>query len=224
MQNGQPVAYASRALTEAETQYVQIEKELLAIVFACEHFEYYVYGREDVNVETDHQPLVPIVLKPLNKAPNRLQRMLLRLQNFNLKVVYKKGQDVFLADTLSRAFLPAVKASDFVLYLEEVDHTMTLAIPEDQLQELKQVAGQDPVSQVLSSTIRQGWPNSKSEVTELVHPYFDIRGEFTVQDELVFKATQLVIPRSLRNFFMEVIHETHIGIDGCLRRARECMY
>ncbi len=156
MQNGQPVAYASRALTEAETRYTQIEKELLAIVFACEHFKYYVYGREAVNVETDHQPLVPIVLKPLNKAPNRLQRMLRRLQNFNLKVMYKKGPDMFLADTLSRAFLLTMNTSDFVLSLEEIDHTMTLAIPEDQLQELKQVAGQDHVSQALSSTIRQG--------------------------------------------------------------------
>ncbi len=198
MQNGQP---ASRA------RYAQIEKELLAIVFACEHFEYYIYGRGAVNVETDHQLLVPIVLKPLNKATNRLQRMLLRLQNFNLNVKYKKGQDMFLADTLSRAFLPA---GDFALSLEEVDHTMTLAIPEDQLQEL---ARQDPVSQALSSTIRQGWPNSKSEVAEIVHPYFDVRDELTVQDDLVY---------SLRRRMMEVAHETHIGMEGCLRRAREC--
>ena len=39
LQNGQPVAYASRALTDAETCYVQVKKELLAILFACEHFE-----------------------------------------------------------------------------------------------------------------------------------------------------------------------------------------
>ena len=44
LQNGQPVAYASRALSQAETRYAQIEKVLLAIVFACDHFEAYVYG------------------------------------------------------------------------------------------------------------------------------------------------------------------------------------
>ena len=100
MQNGQPVAYASRALTPTETRYAQIEKELLAIVFACEKFEAYIYGRERVHVETDHQPLETIAVKPLNSAPQRLQRMLLRLQKYNLKVKYKKGDKCFL-QTLS---------------------------------------------------------------------------------------------------------------------------
>ena len=83
MQNGQPVAYASRALTPAETRYAQIEKELLAIVFACDRFDSYVYGRHLVNVETDHKPLEPIFVKPLASAPQRLQRMLMRLQKYS---------------------------------------------------------------------------------------------------------------------------------------------
>ena len=69
MQNGQPVAYASRALTNAETRYAEIEKELLAIVFACDRFDAYVYGRNVVQVESDHQPLEMITRKPLNDAP-----------------------------------------------------------------------------------------------------------------------------------------------------------
>ena len=51
-QNGQPVAYASRALTQTESHYAQIEKELLVIVFACEQFTDYIYGRASVNIET----------------------------------------------------------------------------------------------------------------------------------------------------------------------------
>jgi len=150
--------------------------------------------------------------------------MLLRLQKFNLKVGYKKGPNMFLADTLSRAHLAEVSTCEFALSLAEVDHTMDLAIPEGQLQELKEAAKQDTVLHALSSTIRQGWPASKSSLPEIVHPYFDVRDELTVQDGLVFKGSQLIIPYSLRRRMMEMIHDTHIGIDGCIRRARECMY
>ena len=102
MQNGQPVGYASRALTLTESRYAQIEKELLAIVFACDHFEAYVYGSEEVHIETDHKPLESIMKKPLNNSPTRLRQMLLKLQRYNLVVTYKKGTTIVLADTLSR--------------------------------------------------------------------------------------------------------------------------
>ena len=115
LQDGQPVAYASRALTSAETRYAQIEKELLAIVFACTRFEPYVYGRGGVNVDTDHQPLEMIARKPLNAAPKRLQRMLLQLQKFSLTIRYKKGKLMYLANTLSRAHPPEAEEDDIAL-------------------------------------------------------------------------------------------------------------
>ena len=91
LQLQQPVSFASRALTQTETRYAQIEKELLAIVFACEKFDVYIFGRDVVHVETDHKPLE----KSLCDAPARLQRMLLRLQRYNLEVKYKKGSLMF---------------------------------------------------------------------------------------------------------------------------------
>ena len=89
-----------------ETRYAQIEKELLAIVLACDRFEAYIYGRDHVTIESDHKPLEMIVLKPLSNAPKRLQRMLLQLQKYTLDVKYKKGEHMYLADTLSRAYIP----------------------------------------------------------------------------------------------------------------------
>ena len=154
LQNGQPVAYSSQALTPAETRYTQIEKELLAIVFACDHFDAYIYGRDAIQVETDHQPLVSIMKKPLNNAPSRLQRMLLQLQKYNLNLKYKRGPMMFLADTLSRAYLDNISACEFSQQLEEVDHTVSLAITEDRLQQLTRASLQDSVLQVLRETIR----------------------------------------------------------------------
>ena len=57
-------------------------------------------------METDHKPLEAILKKPLLIDPKRLQQMMMRLQNYQLKVVYKKGQERYIADTLSRAYLP----------------------------------------------------------------------------------------------------------------------
>ena len=103
LQNGQPVAFASRVLAPNEQKWAQIEKELLAIVFACKKFNDYIYGKE-VIIESDHKPLETIFKKQLEKAPARLQNMLLKLQKYNIKVVYKKGKEMYLADTLSRAY------------------------------------------------------------------------------------------------------------------------
>ena len=43
LQDCQPVCYASRALTDTESRYAQIEKELLAITWACGTFDQYLY-------------------------------------------------------------------------------------------------------------------------------------------------------------------------------------
>lgn len=79
-QNGQPVAFTSRTLSPTEQRYATIEKECLAIIFACERFNQYLARKAKISVETDHKPLKSIIKKSLLSAPCRLQRMLLRLQ------------------------------------------------------------------------------------------------------------------------------------------------
>ena len=106
LQNGQPVAYASRSLTKTEQRYAQIEKECIAIVFSCERFSQYLLGRNKITVQSNHKPLETIFKKPLFSAPKRLQRMLLRLQGYSLDVKYKQGCKMYIADFLSRSVLP----------------------------------------------------------------------------------------------------------------------
>ena len=53
-----PIEYASRSMTATgRDSYAQIEKEMLAIVFAMDKFHTYVYRRH-VTIETDHKPLI----------------------------------------------------------------------------------------------------------------------------------------------------------------------
>ena len=101
LQEGEPIAYASKSLTDTETRYVNIERDLLAIVFACQRFNTYVLGRP-FTVESDHKPLEMIHQKSLASAPPRLQRMLLQLQRYDVTIIYKPGKEMLLADALSR--------------------------------------------------------------------------------------------------------------------------
>jgi len=68
MQGGQPVQYASRALTETEKRYSQIENEMLSIVFGLTRFNTYTYGRK-VTIYNDHKPLAAVLKKPIEDNP-----------------------------------------------------------------------------------------------------------------------------------------------------------
>ena len=67
---GKPIAFASKSLTDTETRYANIERELLAIVFACQRFNTYVLGRQ-FTVESDHKPLEMVHQKSLVSAPSQ---------------------------------------------------------------------------------------------------------------------------------------------------------
>ena len=127
----------------------------------------YLFGRE-VTVETDHKPLEAILKKPLLTAPKRLQRMMMRLQNYQLKVVYKKGQEMYIADTLSRAYLPSPNhvsqnELEFIRSVE-VDMTKHLAVTRERLADFQQKTKDDAVMQQLKYTIELGWPERREAV------------------------------------------------------------
>ena len=186
MQNGQHVTYASRALTDSETRCAQIEKELLSVIFGLERFHQYTYGRR-VNVQTDHKPLEMIVLKPLHRAPKRLQRMLMRLQTYDVMVSYHQGKEMYLADTLSRAYLPEKSQDRFQQELETVNMIQHLPITPQRLQALQQHTADDPALMLLKDAILNGWPDTKPDIPKPITPYFDIRDELSIQDGFLFK-------------------------------------
>lgn len=73
---------------------------MLALVFATKKFHDFIYGRP-VTVETDHQPLITILMKPLHTASPRIQGMMMKLHRYHLDVIFKRGKELFVADALS---------------------------------------------------------------------------------------------------------------------------
>ena len=95
----QPIAFASKSLTDADTRYANIERELLAIVFACQRLSMYLLGRSFI-AGSDHKLLEMIAMKNLANAPPCLQRMLLELQRYDVTIKYRPGNQMQLADML----------------------------------------------------------------------------------------------------------------------------
>ena len=131
----------------------QIEKEMLAVVFALQRFDQYVYGRT-VTVQSDYKPLAGISMKPLRIAPKGLQWMLLKFQKYDVTIVYKPGPKMHLADTLSSAFLPTTKDTEGEF--KRVNAAKRLAMTDERFQGLRTSTREDEVLKQLKEVIHTG--------------------------------------------------------------------
>ena len=219
LQNDQPVAFASKALTETQMRYAQIEKEMLAIVFGCVKFHQYIFGKT-ITVQTDHKPLESIMKKPLYLAPIRLQKMLMKLQRYDLKVEYTKGTELYVADTLSRAHLPET-SDDFD---EELEVSIVLAVSDTKMSQIGRETGKDETLKILKSVILEGWPENRSQLHTKVQDFWSYRDELSVYDDIIYKGERIVIPSSMRSEMLDRIHESHLGIEKSRSRARDILF
>jgi hypothetical protein len=212
LQYGKPVEYASKALTPTQQAYAKIEKEALALVFGCEKFYHYLYGR-DLDAETDHKPLEIIMRKPLPATPLRVQRMRIRLQRYNVTVKYKPGKYIPVADTLSRSGACEENSSE-ALDLESYVESIVKEIPvsDGKMEEVRDSTKRDEELQQLQRCVKHGWPESLKETPALAQCYWNCRDEITEIDGIMFKGAKIIIPKPMRQEMLMRIHTGHMGI------------
>ena len=101
LQEEQPIYYASRALTSAEKNYQNLEREAQAAVWGMEKFHYFLYGRKFI-LQTDQKPLVSIFRKHMIDVSPRIQRITIRAWQYDFVPQHIPGRINVIADSLSR--------------------------------------------------------------------------------------------------------------------------
>lgn len=218
LQENQPVAYSSRSLTKAELNYPQIEKEALAIRFACLKFHEYIYGKK-LTVETDHKPLESIFKKPISSAPPRLQRILLDIAPYSPNVVYIKGETMYIADTLSRDCDNSEPS-----ITEEFEVLAFLAMSENAANRMRKASELDETHQQLRKVIQEGWPEKQEDVTNRVKPFWNFRDHITEYDGLLLKGHKVIIPEEEKQTTLNQLHTGHQGVQRTLAVARNYVF
>ena len=142
----------------------------------------------------------------------RLQRWALWLGAYNFKIIYKKGSEMYMADTLSR--LTSNQAMPLVATIE-----LQNLCDERIIEKVKTFKCKDLMA--VKKYVLQGWPKYLSK---RLLPYKRDINEYAIQNGLLYRGIRLVIPKMLRRQCLEILHTGHIGIVRMRRTARQVVW
>ena len=219
------VAYGSRSLTEVERRYSQTEREALAVVFGCEHFQLFLYGIHFM-IYSDHKPSVSIFENPNSNCPARLERWRLRLQSYDLQIGYRPEHDN-PSDYMSRHpincahFTKSHDSENSEYYIQFIAESATPKAMT--LQQIKNATQNDLTLQQAAHMIQQNlWHMLDTE--NFAHPtdvdlrelklLRKVKDELTVSHDknLILRGTRIVVPKTLRADAIRLSHVGHQGI------------
>lgn len=203
-----PIAFASRTLSKAESNYAQIEREALAIVFGVKKFHQFLFGRR-FTLLTDHRPLTSI-FGPHTGIPSlaasRMQRWALLLSAHQYDIKYRRSEQHCNADGLSRLPLPVAHTEHSqaeIFYFKEVTNAPVTSV------QVKKFTHTDPVMSEVVDIVTRG---KEGEMSDSLQPYLVRRNELTVQFGCLLWGFRVIIPPPLRRQVLEELHSGHCGM------------
>ena len=223
METAKPVAFASRATTQIESRYPQLDLEALAIDFGMRRFRLHLVGAPESLIITDHKPLEAI-FKNKRQGSIRSERIKLRHQDIRYRVVWRDGKHN-PADYLSRHATPlGLTPSHIREESEELEKLVwfvnygpyTEAVSMDKI--IKYTA-MDDILKSLKEAIKKGYISKNN--TDLAK-YRKVFEQITTSDEgLVLRGDKIIIPSRLITTALEKAHQGgHPGMSCMKRRMR----
>ena len=228
--NLRPVFYASKTLSATESNYSNIECEILGVVFSMLHFiKHFTYGRQ-VHIITDHKPLITLFAKNLATTSPRLSHMLIKILDYVVVLHHQEGNKMYLSDAISRLSVhdsDVAKSKvklivDFYISIYEISEiTAFMSLT---LQDIKEETIKDCQLTKLKTYIVDGFPKHKHECVEDIRSFYDYRESLTIIDGMVPKDKRIVIPAGLHEQTLENLHRSHMGIVKMKERASTSMF
>ena len=148
------------------------------------------------------------------------------LQKYNFDVNYTPGKLMHVSDALSRNPLddcePELSEEELELNIYNV--ISALPVSDSKLKKLQFETAKDSTLQKFMHYVMKGWPDHRDSLEYDVKPYFSVRDEITVAQNLLLKGDRIIVPSSIHANIRSLVHQGHPGIERCKARARSSVY
>ena len=129
--------------------------------------------------------------------------MMLKIQKYSFHVIWRKGKDLIIADTLSRASQPFTEPNNVEEY--KVHSVQNLPISDVRIADFCKETSKDLISELVQKCINQGWPDSKYAIL-----FWCVRDKLYISEGLVLRREKLIVPNSLHCSMLSKIHASHL--------------
>ncbi|XP_055911365.1 uncharacterized protein K02A2.6-like [Eupeodes corollae] len=147
---------------------------------------------------------------------------MLQVLQYQPNVIYLKGKDIPVADTLSRdCHNPKNTEKDDELEVHEI--LQLTDITKKRLQEATKNEKKKNLQNVLQY-VNSEWPDTIQYVPNEIKNYWTFRESLSSNDGLLFKGSKVVVPDDMKKEMMHKVHQAHFGIDRTLNSAREQLF
>ena len=145
-----------------------------------------------------------------------------KLLKYNFEVRYLPGKEMYIADTLSRAFIKDPVQDDPEMF--QTIHSIAKYLPMSlhRVEQFRKAILEDEELKEISNYCQEGWPDKK-KISPNLRKYFKLKNDLFSIEGMLF-VNDKVVPKVLRPEMLSLIHESHLGIEKCKNRAREIMF